>query len=127
MYLTIRCRVSLIMDVIQLELSELSALELEELPCLTLFTLLASVNIDQSAPNLVAIDMTNRSQMSSHMHIIRLKHLESFALELEKIAEFDLVYTLASTNINLVNHLPNLVNTYVTIRSQIIDLIRTDW
>ena len=39
MYMTIRSRISLIMDPIGPELSELSALELENLPYLTLFTL----------------------------------------------------------------------------------------
>ena len=39
MYLTIRSRMSMIMDLIGPELSELSALELENLPYLTLFTL----------------------------------------------------------------------------------------
>ena len=39
MYVIIRSRMSLIMDVIGPELSELSALELENLPYLTLFTL----------------------------------------------------------------------------------------
>ena len=39
MYVTIRSVKSLIMDVIRPELSELSSLELENLPYLTLFTL----------------------------------------------------------------------------------------
>ena len=39
MYMTIRLRMSLIMDVIGPELYELSALEFENLPYLTLFTL----------------------------------------------------------------------------------------
>ena len=39
MYVTIRSQKSLIMDVIGAELSELSALEFENLPYLTLFTL----------------------------------------------------------------------------------------
>ena len=39
MYMTIRSRMSLIMDLIGTELSELSALEFENLPYLTLFTL----------------------------------------------------------------------------------------
>ena len=39
MYMTIRSRMSLIMDVIRPELSELSTLELENFPYLTLFTL----------------------------------------------------------------------------------------
>ena len=66
--------------------------------------------------------MTNRSQTSLIMGIIGP---ELFALELEKNAKFDFVYTLASTNIN--QSAPNLVKVYVTIRSQIsyyLDLIR---
>ena len=39
MYVTIRSRMSSIIDLIRLELFELSALELENLPYLTLFTL----------------------------------------------------------------------------------------
>ena len=39
MYMTIRSRISLIMDLIRPELSKLSALEFENLPYLTLFTL----------------------------------------------------------------------------------------
>ena len=39
MYMTIRSRMSCIMDVIRPELSELSNLELENFPYLTLFTL----------------------------------------------------------------------------------------
>ena len=39
MYMTIRSRMSLIMDVIRPELYELSTLELENFPYLTLFTL----------------------------------------------------------------------------------------
>ena len=39
MYMTIRSRMSSITDIIRLELSELSTLELENFPSLTLFTL----------------------------------------------------------------------------------------
>ena len=39
MYMTIRSQMSSIMNVIRPELSELSTLELENFPCLTLFTL----------------------------------------------------------------------------------------
>ena len=39
MYMTIRSGMSLIMDVIRPKFSELSTLELENFPCLTLFTL----------------------------------------------------------------------------------------
>ena len=75
----------------------------------------------------MTIYMTNRSLISLLMGIIWLEHLELFALELEKNAEFDFVYTLASTNIN--RWAPNLVETYVTIRSRMscaIYLLRTE-
>ena len=42
--------------------------------------------------------------------------LELFALELGKIAAFDFVYFLVSTNINQLT--PNLVTMYMSIRSQ---------
>ena len=48
---------------------------------------------------------------------IGLEQLELFALELGKIAAFDFVYSLASTNIN--QSAPNLVAMYMSIRSQI--------
>ena len=47
---------------------------------------------------------------------IKPEHPELFALEFEKIAETDFVYTLESTNIN--QSAPNLVKIYVTISSQ---------
>ena len=71
--------------------------------------------------------MTKRSRISIIMSIIGPEHLELFALELEKIAECDFVYTLASTNIN--PSAPNLVKMFVTIRSQMtftMDLISTE-
>ena len=43
--------------------------------------------------------MTNRSRISLIMGIIGPEHLELFAIELRKNAEFYIVYTLASTNI----------------------------
>ena len=51
--------------------------------------------------------MTIRSEMSLIMGQIGLEHPEFFALKLLKFAEFDFVYTLASTNINQL--VPNLV------------------
>ena len=105
------------------ELSELSALELENFPYLTLFTL-ASANIDQSVPNLATICLPIRSRMSLIIKQLKPEHSEVFAFEFGKIAETDFVYTLASTNIN--QSAPNLVKMYVTIRSwmsSIMDLI----
>ena len=54
MYMTIRSPMSLIMELIGPELSELSALELENLPYMTVYTL-ASANIDQLVPNWATI------------------------------------------------------------------------
>ena len=104
---------SLIMELMEPELSELSALELENLSYLALFTL-ASANIDRSVPNLATIYIPIRSRMSTIMGQIELEHPELLALEFIKIAESDFVYTLASTNIN--QSAPNLVKMYVTIR-----------
>ena len=124
--MTIRSRMSSIMELIRQELSELSALELENLPYLTVYSL-PSANIDQSVPNLATTYMPIRSQMSSILGQIELENPELFALEFGKIAEYDFVYTLSSTNINQSE--PNLVKVYMTIRSRmsfIMELIRPE-
>ena len=111
------------MEVIGPELSELSALELEKLPYLTVNTL-ASANIDQSVPNLATIYMPIRSRMSLIMGQIDPENTDLFALEFGKIAEYDFVYTLSPTNFD--QSAPNLVRMYVIIRSRmswIMDLI----
>ena len=54
--------------------------------------------------------------MSSIIGQIEPEHLELFALEFGKIAEYDFVYTLGSTNINQLA--PNLVKMFSTIRSR---------
>ena len=62
--------------------------------------------------------------MSSIVSQIEPEHPELFTLEFGKIAEYDFVYTLSSTNIN--QSAPNLVKLYVIIRSRmssIMDLI----
>ena len=53
--------------------------------------------------------------MSWIMKQIRPKHQELFALEFGKIAEYDFVYSVASTNID--QSAPNLVTIYMTMRS----------
>ena len=71
--------------------------------------------------------MPIKCQMSLIMGQIESEHPELFALEFGKIAESDIVYTLASTNID--QSRPNLAKMYVTIRSQmssIMDLIRPE-
>ena len=60
---------------------------------------LTSTNINHSAPNLLKMYVTIRSQMSSIMDVIGPELSELFALEFAKIAESDFVYTLASTNV----------------------------
>ena len=106
MYMTSKARMSFIMELIGPELSELSALELENLPYLTMFTL-ASANIDQSVPNLATIHTRMTARMSSIMGQIEPENPELFALEFGKFAESDFVYTLTSTNID--ESAPNLV------------------
>ena len=126
MYVIIRSQLSSIMDLIRPELFKLSALKLENLPCLTLFTL-ASANTDQSVPNLATIYMPIRSQMSLIIGQIEPQHLELFALDFGKNAEKNLIYTLSSTNID--QSALNLVKMYVIIRSQlssIMDLIEPE-
>ena len=71
--------------------------------------------------------MPIQSQMSLILGQIESEHPELFTLEFRKIAESDLVYTLASTNVD--QSTPNLVKMYVTIRlrmSSIMDLIRPE-
>ena len=94
---------SLIMDIIGQELSELSALEFENFSTFDFLYTLASANIDQSVPNLATIFMPIKSRMSSILGQIESEHPELFALEFGKIAESDFVYTLASTNIDQSN------------------------
>ena len=83
---------SLIMDLIRPELYELSALEFENLPYLTLFTQ-ASANIDQSVPNLATIYIAIKSRMSLIMGQIESENWELFALEFGKIAESDCLHS----------------------------------
>ena len=59
--------------------------------------------------------MPIRSRMSLIMGQIEPEHPELFALEFGKIAEYDFVYTLSSTNID--QSAPNLVKMYMVIRS----------
>ena len=125
-YMTTRALMSSINELIGPEMSELSALELENLPYLTVYSI-AAANIDQSLPNLATIHMPMRARMSSIMGHIEAENLQLFTLEFGKIAESDFVYTLASTNID--QSAPNLVKMYMTIRSRmssIMDLIEPE-
>ena len=79
------------MDLIRPKLSELSALEFENFPYLTVYSL--SANIEQSSPNLVTIHMPMRARMSLIMDQIESEHPELFALEFGKIAESDCLHS----------------------------------
>ena len=115
MCMTIGARMKTIMEIIGLELSKLSVLEYENLPYLTVYNL-TSANIDQSVLKLATIYMPIRSRMSSIMGQIEPEHLELFALEFRKIAEYGFVYTPESTNID--QSTPNLVKMCMTIRAR---------
>ena len=68
---------------------------------------LASTNINQSAPNLVIIYVTIRSQMRLIMDLLGPELSELFPLEFAKIAESDFVYTIASAHVDQL--VPNMV------------------
>ena len=101
------------MNVIGTKLSELSAHYLKKLTFDFVY-FLSSAHIDQSAPNLGKIFMSNRICMSSIMDPIGPEQLELFGLELLKncCIRFCL---LTSTNIN--QSAPNLVTMNLSIRS----------
>ena len=96
----IRSRMSLIMGQIEPEHPDLLALEFGKTAESDFVYALASTNINQSALNFVKMYVTIRSRMSSIIDLIGQELSELFALEFAKIAESDLVYTLASTNVD---------------------------
>ena len=87
------------MEQIKTEHLELFALEFGRIAETDFVYTLASPNINQSAPNLVKTYVTIKSQMCSIIDLIRAELSELLALEFAKIAEYDFVYTLASTNV----------------------------
>ena len=91
---------SLIMEQIKPEHLELFSLEFGKIAETNFVYILASTNINQSAPNLFKMFVSIRSWMSWIMDIIGQELSELFALEFAKIAESDFVYTLASTNVD---------------------------
>ena len=86
-----KARMSSIMRQIELEYPELFALEFGKIAEYDFVYTLASTNIDQSAPNLVKMYMTKRSQMSSIMNLIGPELSELSALELENLPYLTLV------------------------------------
>ena len=76
---------SSIMGQIKLEHPELFALEFGKIAEYDFVYTLFSTNIDQSAPNMVKMCMTIRSQMSLIMELIGPEFLELSAIELENL------------------------------------------
>ena len=91
---------SSIMEQIKPKHLELFALEFGKIAETDFVYPVASTNINQSAPNLVKMYVIIRFRMSSIMDLIGAELSELFALEFAKIAEFDFVYTVASTNVD---------------------------
>ena len=77
----IRSQMSLIMGQIEPKHQELFALEFGKIAESEFVYTLSSTNIDQSAPNLVKMYVTIRSQMGSIMDLIRPELLELSALD----------------------------------------------
>ena len=80
-----RILMSLIMGPIGLEQLELFALELRNIAVFNFVYSLASTNINQSAPNLVTMYMSVRSQMSLIMGQVITDQSVLSALEIEKL------------------------------------------
>ena len=103
----IRSQMSSIKKQIEPERPELFVLEFKKIAEFDFVYTLASTNINQSAPNLVKMYVTIRSQMRLIMDLLRPELSELFPLEFAKIAESDFVYTIASTNVDQL--VPNMV------------------
>ena len=91
---------SSIMEQIKPENPELFALEFGKIAETDFVYTLSSTNINKSAPNLVKMYVTIRSRMSSIMDLIGADLSELLALEFAEVAECDIVYTLAFTNVD---------------------------
>ena len=81
----IKSQMGSIMGQIESEHLELFALEFGKIAESDFVYTLASTNIDQSAPNLVKMYMTIRSQMGSIMDLIGPELFELSALEFENL------------------------------------------
>ena len=84
----------LIMGQIKPEHPELLALEFGKIAVSDFVYTLSSTNINQSAPNLVKIYVTVRSQVGSIMHLIRPELSVLSALELKKKLPYLTLFTL---------------------------------
>ena len=87
----ITSRMSSIMGQIEAEHPELFALEFGKISEYDFGYTLASININQSTPNLVKMYVIIRSRMSLIMDLIGFELSELYALELEKLPYLTLV------------------------------------
>ena len=94
-------------------MSELFVLEFRKIAESDFVYILASTNINQSAPNFVKMYVTIRSRMRLIMDLLGPELSELFSLEFAKIAESDFVYTITSTDVDQL--VPNIVTVYITI------------
>ena len=99
-YTPIRSKISLIIGQIEPEHPELFALEFGNISETEFVYTLVSTNINQSAPKLVKMYVTIRSQVSSILDVIGPELSELFALEFAKTAESNFIYNPASTNVD---------------------------
>ena len=86
--MTIRCRMSSIMGITGQQHPELSALELRKIAEFDF--VLASTNMNQSAPNFIKRYVTIRSWMSSNIDLIGPELSELSVLDLEKMPYLNL-------------------------------------
>ena len=100
------------MEQIEPECPELFVLEFRKMAESDFVHTLASININQSAPNLVKMYVTIRSRMRLIMDLFGPELSELFPLEFAEIAESDFVYTIASANVDQL--VPNMVTVYIT-------------
>ena len=102
---------SSIMDLIGLELFELSAVE----------SYIILLCLHSSICKFRPISTKLGQNIYNHKISDELDYESNRTGIRKKIAEFDFVYTLASTNIN--QSVPNLVTMYMTIRTQMISIM----
>ena len=97
----IRSQMTLIMCLIRLEPQELPALEFGKIAIFDFVYTLASTNVNRLTPNLVKMYMIIRSCVTLIMCIIRPEQLELSALEFGITIIFEIVYILASNDLQI--------------------------
>ena len=115
-YMPIRSWMSAIMGQVEPENPELFALEFGKIAENDFVYTLSSTNINQSAPNLIEVYLTIKISDEFNYGTNRTRTVRVVCPWIRKCAIFDLVYTLASANID--QSVSNLATIYMPIRSQ---------